>query len=264
MVLASRMHQSTPMRERYDEAYDREAAITYPSIDAFEDERDIRIDRSQLLAAARILACPVKVNPPNWQHGRVLYAELGRYIRDDFDSSDNDGPRVIRVLDVGTAKGFSALCMYWACDDFGDNDTARLDDWEVTSLDVINPFARIRRNTVAELDGFQTLAETLEPWPEARHITFLKASSQEWLQANDKRIHFAFLDGKHNFDTVGRELDMLSRVQKPGDIVVLDDLQVPGVREAAVSAKPYQFSTILSCKSDRTYGIATRMRSYKE
>ena len=54
-------------------------------------------------AAARVLACPLKANPPNWQHGRVLYAGYRAYLA--------GLQRRVLLLDIGTAKGFSAAAM---------------------------------------------------------------------------------------------------------------------------------------------------------
>src|SRR3989304_7206134 len=75
-----------------------------PPVEAYEAA--FALERTRLEAAARVLACPIKAGPPNWQHGRVLYALTRRY------RLTAEGP--LYCLDIGTAKGFSALCLLWA------------------------------------------------------------------------------------------------------------------------------------------------------
>lgn len=233
--------------ENYRRAFITENLVMYPSIDAYERSCGFALDKTKLLNAARVLACPVKANPPNWQHGRVLYSTLCKFL------TNQDTPWFI--LDVGTAKGFSALCMLWALQYTGFTQ----DNWEIHSLDVIDPNARIRRNTVAETTGLLTLYETLEHWKESSLIQFHGINSLEWLKQNSKRrINFAFLDGKHKYEVVAQELDMLSKLQKPGDMIVMDDLQVPGVLEAAQKASGLYHIEQLQASGRRVYGIATR------
>lgn len=247
-------------REEYQSAFERERAVEYPELDAVERRLRHSADRAKLEEAARVLACPVKKNPPNWQHGRLLYAALCWRIRSS--GMERSRPSALLVLDIGTAKGFSALCMEWACYDTGrEGEVAGwlLNDWNVVSVDVIDPLARVPRNTVAEVDGLKTLAETLEPWPEARRITFLQSTGVDWLKRCGQRVHFAFIDGKHHYDAVQTELRLLARVQRPGDMVVLDDLQIPGVRKALYEARGfYDWSEVTLKAAPRAYALATR------
>lgn len=205
-------------RQEYDAAFDCECLNIYPEIDAFEQEMGFALDNDRLLSAARVLACPVKVNPPSWQHGRILYAALRHYIATTKLSD-------LTVLDIGTAKGFSALCMQWALNDAGVLG-------HVISLDVINPNAQVRRNTVAEIDGFRDLHETLAPWPAAKQISFLHSTGAGWLRKDKRRVHFAFVDGKHEYNTVLEEGTRLRKNQENGDTIVFDDVQKPKVAKA--------------------------------
>lgn len=217
----------TATKAEYDLAFERECFKDYPTVAAVEDSLDFRISREWLRGAARVLACPVKINPPNWQHGRVLYAALRTYMK------DNPSADQLNVLDIGTAKGFSALCMARAALDA--ERTVR-----ITSIDVIDPDGRARRNTVAEVDGLLTLHETLSQWPEeTKSIDFILGKAENWLVLNRKRIHFAFVDGKHAYESVRKELTSLSQCQMAGDVIVCDDLQVPGVRRAVDEVQGY-------------------------
>lgn len=217
------------LEEQYNKAFLLEAAKQYPPIDGIEAAFGFRLDRVKMENAARVLACPVKVNPPNWQHGRVLYAAARFYLyslaakRPGMPLSEMPG---VTFLDIGTAKGFSALCARWAVDDSGIAG-------EVFSCDVIDPKGKVKRNTVAECNGERTLAEILKPWAaDASRITFLKSTGVDWLMQRQSRVNFAFIDGKHTQDQVGNELALLANRQLKGDMVVCDDLQYPGVRQA--------------------------------
>lgn len=230
----------TPTKDDYQREWALECAVEYPSVDAFERRMGYAIDRIQLDSAARVLACPVKRNPACWQHGRVVYSALGRRI------SQMDHGSEMLALDIGTAKGFSAVCIEAALNDIGDGEDGILNGWQTISLDVIDPLARVRRNTVAEIDGLLTLRETLDASEvdmrladSTAAILFLQSTGVTWLKANSARVHFAFIDGKHTHDAVSTELINLARVQQKGDMVVLDDLQVPGVHDAAAQMTSY-------------------------
>lgn len=159
-------------RSDYDVAFEAELGEVYPVVDALELRHGYGLVRDRLDAAARVLACPVKTNPPNWQHGRVIYAVTRAYL----EGATHD----VTLVDVGTAKGFSALCLLWAMQDAGCRG-------RVISVDVIDPMARVRRNTVAEVDGYRTLAETLAPWPESQAIEFRQQTGVDLLESDRGR-----------------------------------------------------------------------------
>lgn len=228
--------------DAYWQAYDTERTQVYPLVDAFEQQTGYALSPGRYLPAARVLACPVKANPPNWQHGRILYALTRHYL------AACTGP--VRLLDIGTAKGYSALCLLWAVMD------AKLHG-RVTSVDVIDPLSDERRNTVAECDGSKTLADVLRPWPESQRIDFVKSSGQLWLTAHPERVNVAFVDGKHSYPAVSWEAALLSERQHEGDIVMFDDVHIPDVRKAVSELRSYavQYVPVLP---NRQYAIARR------
>ena len=176
-----------PTRQQYDAAFAAECARSYPEIREYEIETGCAIDRERLESAARILACPVKASPPNWQHGRILYATARRYL------VTSDSP--VRIVDIGTAKGFSALMLLWALNDSGK-------EGRVESVDVIDPNAKVFRNSVLDVDGDRRLSDYHRDWPEAEAITFRKSTGVDWLSLTKERVHLAFVDGKHSADVV--------------------------------------------------------------
>ena len=154
-------------------------------------------------------------------------------------------------LDIGTAKGFSAIVMARALEDAEQSG-------QVTSVDVIDPQARCRRNTIAEVDGLRTLYEIVAPWAESRRIRFVCAKAENWLMMNRDRVHFAFVDGKHSYDAVRRELASLSQSQVTGDVIVCDDLQIPGVAKAIMELSGYAKEAV-HAYSDRGYMVMEKL-----
>jgi predicted O-methyltransferase YrrM len=237
------MKSSLPSEKEYAAAFARECANEYPVIDEIEKRLGYAIDRQRLENAARTLACPVKRNPPNWQHGRVIYSVLRKYLegRDGF----------LSLFDCGTAKGFSALCMAFALTD------AALTG-AIVSVDVIDPDSAMPRNSVLDLEGPKTVRDYVRSWPEAALITFRKSTGAEWLRSDPGRIHCAFIDGKHQYSAVKEEIHLLKHRQMQGDIAIFDDLQIPGVDQAVTLSSGYAL-TFVDAKQDRRYAIATRI-----
>lgn len=230
--------------EAYQSAWELEREHAYPMIHAFENECGHAMARGRLEGMARVLACPVKSNPPNWQHGRVIYALTRRYL-----TAYGGGP--LSILDIGTAKGFSALCFKSALDDAGASG-------HIVSVDVLDPSARVRRNTVAEVDGFKTLYETIAPWCEPGQIEFRQQTGTDALVSSKDRIHLAFVDGKHSYEAVYEETRLLAARQYGGDIALFDDTQIDGVARAVQGADRLYDFRYLQPLQHRRYAIGVR------
>jgi predicted O-methyltransferase YrrM len=217
------------------------AAIEYPEIDALEAACGAAVDRRALLDAAYSLACPIKANPPHWQHGRVIYALARSYCtwREDMSGI---------ALDIGTAKGFSAVVIAWA---FGAA-------CRVVSVDLIEPTARVRRNSVSELTGLKTVPEFVAPFlRDSATISFVGGGSAAWLKTCRERIAFAFVDGKHTFDAVSTDARLVSQRQQSGDMMVFDDAQIPAVARAVREIKGYAVRYVSAVP--RIYAVCTKV-----
>lgn len=196
-----------------------------------------------------MLACPVKANPPNWQHGRVIYA-LAREQLDD--GSGGSGC----FLDIGTAKGFSAVVMSWALADAGVHR-------EVHSVDVMNPLERVSRNSVAEAEGdLLTVPEFVAPFIAPTVPVHFHGGGSLALLKDMVRlgltVKFVFVDGKHSYGAVTEEIACLLQLQRPGAIALFDDMQIPGVAEAVKRARGYEVSRVRAGVG-REYAVAVRV-----
>ncbi len=246
------MARQRPTVQDYQRIFELERLRIYPAVSAFEERMGYAVDRTRLESAARVLACPLKVHPPNWQHGRVIYAVARKYLEDGWPSqrSKPEDYEDALFLDIGTAKGFSALCLAWALHD-------AFVTGEVVTVDVIDPMARIYRNTVAEVNGPVTLADLLSPWPEADRIDALKMPGARWLQTQHSRVHLAFVDGKHSGSVVKQEGLFLWKLQEPGDVIVYDDVHLPEIWQAVKSVPDYAIERI-DVLPERAYAVAVR------
>lgn len=231
-------------RDRYTEAFAQARVLHYPALDALEARLGHAIDREWVDEAGRVLCCPIKSAPPHWQHGRLIYAVVRDYLATTPITA-------AAALDIGTAKGFSALCSRKAFLDAGV-------PCRLTSVDVMPPSARCYRNSVAEVEGgLKTLAEILAPWPEAADITFLESTGIEWLKRRADRVHVAFVDGKHTGEAVRQEGKLLSKLQQPGDLAIFDDCQMPPVSQAVVSLDEWYRLAYVKA-TPREYAIGRR------
>jgi hypothetical protein len=235
----------TTTAQQFAQIFDAERAQVYPSVDALEARLGYAIDIDRLHDAARVLSCPFKAAAPNWQHGRVIYAAVRARI-----GSQHAG--YYRHVDIGTAKGFSALCAQWAIDD-------AYMAGQVDSVDVLPQAHRLRRNTAAEVDGLKTLAEVLAPFPESARITFHEMTGVDFLKSFRDRAHSAFVDGKHSAEAVGAEWRLLSEHQDTGDIAIFDDVQMAPVAEGLKGAdRAYDFTRVELGHVNRAYLIGVR------
>ena len=234
---------------QYESAFERERSNSYPVVDAFEHASGFQLERARLEAAARVLACPVKKNPPNWQHGRVLYAA----IRELLERVGNGGV----FLDIGTAKGFSAVVMAWAIADAGAH-------CRVLSVDAVNPLHRVPRNSIREATGSRfTVPEFVEEFidPTRHKIEFHGGGSLDLLSdlhVAGEHIRFAFVDGKHEGAMVATEAAWIKSMQRPGDVALFDDLQVASIQQAVAQLSGYWPALHLRVHDNRAYALAVR------
>lgn len=236
-----------PMFSDYQEIFAAEQNIDYQAIGKLERRYGYAVDRKELENAARVLACPLKVNPPNWQHGRLLYS-IGRAYLNLSKGQDQ------LWFDIGTAKGFSACVMSWCLRDAPA-------PGKIVSIDMLEPDQKVPRNSVVEvLQGYQTVDEFTRPFLAPGVITeFHGGGSQKFFRTfgTKQRINFAFIDGKHNYAAVKEDAMNISARQKTGDVIVFDDVHLTAVREAAQDLEGYTLEMV-QLKRDRAYAIRTK------
>lgn len=256
-TIRRRMFGDAPTRplasaEEYRKIWGRARAANYPAIDDFERQTGFGISLEWLHDLALHTQVVIKASDINYQHGRVLYAALRRYIADHGKSES------VVVLETGTARGYSSVCMARAL-----IDSEAIG--QVITIDTLPHKKPMFWNCIDDHDGRKTRAELLQPWRrETERVTFLTGRVEPSLhRLGLTRIRFAFLDASHEYRDVIKEFRYVAAHQSVGDVVVLDDL-TPAMFDGVVRA----VSTIelegeyevrrLSASSARGYAIAIR------
>lgn len=192
-----------------------------------------------------------KHTPVDYQHGRLLYSMLmKKIISENLDW--------VNVLETGTARGFSSICMSKAIED---SEKCGV----VLSVDVLPHFKKQIWNCIDDHDGEKSREELLQPWnKQTKRIIFIQGDTKYTLpRLGVSRVHFAYLDAQHIESSVLEEFDCISKRQLPGDVIVFDDVTehvFPGVVKAVETIKQqgdYEVEILNSLKT-RGYAIATK------
>lgn len=229
---------------------------SYPEIEQFEAACGAAIDRQWLDDLALHTQVVVKKSPLCYAHGRVLYGALSAWIRAHPARSPMER---VNVVETGTARGFSALCMAKA---LADQQRAGA----ILTFDVLPHTSPMYWNCVDDDEGQKTRATLLEPWRELvdNYIVFHQGDTRVSLpKVRCGRVHFAFLDGAHTYEDVMFEFEQISPFQRAGDVIVYDDYsqsQFPGLVQAVdeICAHHGYERVDLRAHSGRGYVVATK------
>jgi|TARA_B100000315_G_scaffold127378_1_gene117165 hypothetical protein len=137
----------------------------------------------------------------------------------------------------------------------------------ILTLDPLPHSVKMYWNCIDDNDKEKSRAELLEGYSELiqKHIWFLEGKSRDILNKLQlSRIHFAFLDGAHEYEDVKFEISYVVPRQKKGDIIVFDDFQesyfpgiVKAVRELDAQGS-YHLQTI-AVNDQRGYAIGKKI-----
>ena len=235
-------------RQLWDDAQRRQ----YAAVDRYEGTCGAAIDAEWFQQLALLTQVAIKRSELCYQHGRLLYATLARYLRQRAHPH-------LTIVETGTARGFSALCMAKAMDDAGATG-------KIVSFDVLPHDVAILWNCVRDADGPRTRADLLcdyRPLME-RYLVFHRGDTAvELAKMSFPRINFAFLDSVHEYDHVMAEFSSIRDRQAAGDILFFDDYTAeayPGVVKAAdeiCRAHGYA-GTVVTANDRRRYLIAEK------
>ena len=229
----------------------------YPEIDAYEKDKGVEIEKTWLDYLALHTQITIKKSTLCYAHGRVLYSTLSSYLQ---NLNKDLKTEKIFILETGTARGFSAICMAKALED---NNR----DGLILTYDVLPHSIKMFWNSISDnLCGPQTRSELLNYWGDLcqKYILFNQGDTRlELGKIYTDRVHFAFLDGAHTYKDVMFEFSHIKDKQKIGDIVVYDDYNIkkfPGIVKAVdeICNKYSYHKKLLKSSDDRGYVIATK------
>ena len=245
--------QPLATKQKYMDIWEKAKRKSYSVIDEYEKNLGYNIDTEWVHNLAFHTQVVIKKSEICYQHGRLLYATLSDYVGRDFFHS-------INILETGTARGFSALCMAKALAD--QNKEGR-----IITIDQLPHNVKMYWNCIDDHDGPKSRAELLEPWQDLvkRHIIFYEGNVRmELPKFQMGRIHFAFIDGPHEYEDVMFQFQQIKNQQEPGDVIIYDDYapdQFPGVVKAVdeICQRYHYQPTILKASSFRGYAVTTKI-----
>lgn len=147
----------------------------------------------------------------NWMHGFIIMKTLRSYVHDTNHH--------INIFETGTARGFSSIVMSYVLNELNKN-------FKIYTLDIIPHEKKIYWNCISDIKrGKVTRKMLLTDYSKyLKNISFISGISKNILtNLSFDRIHFAFLDGSHEYEDVKFEFEFVDKRNKTGDIIVLDD-----------------------------------------
>jgi len=189
--------------------------------------------------ALRTQIC-IKASKLMYVHGHVLYLAIRDYLQRHNDIKH------INILETGTARGFSAVCMSKALSDANRSGT-------ITTYDILPHEKMMKWNCIVDFEdscvGQTNRIKILKPWENLTdNIRFLVADTRKGLHSDDhSRIHFAFLDAQHDYKHLSHELNYTMNRQQHGDVIVCDDYTKYHKENIGINGVkgPYQYPGII-------------------
>ena len=234
----------TEARARVPQAFLDQVLATFGHLPDPEFVHDLAMTTQVVQKSSNIL----------YLHGFLLYGAVRCYL--------DDHPELVNplILETGTARGFSALCMAKALRDA--NRAGR-----ILTVDVLPAESPIYWNCHRDADGPTTRLELLSPWQDLieDYVVFLRGYTSLVLkQMGISRVNFAFLDSGHDYRTLKEEIGYVTDHQKVSDVIVCDDYapeKYPGVVRAVdetLDGQTYT-GTILEGLDGRAYAHCQRV-----
>tara|TARA_B100001559_G_C16457558_1_gene602361 strand:- start:598 stop:1401 length:804 start_codon:yes stop_codon:yes gene_type:complete len=238
-------------KDDYLKIYKEAKEKKFPNVEKECKNLGVQVNKPFFDNLALVTQVVKKDSEINYQHGILLYAFLKNYIK-------KLEIKKVFVLETGTARGFSAICMSKAINESGCNG-------EVITIDYLPSDKKIFWNCIKDFEGKHTRYELLSKWEkELDNITFLTGKTKNVLsKLNTDRVNFAFLDACHTYKEVIKEYNLVSKWQLKGDIIIFDDVTpslFPGVVEALniiEKSKDYKIKYFEIAK-DRKIAIAEK------
>ena len=171
----------------------------------------------------------LKKTKNSYVHGYIIYSYLSDYLNKFLDVNPLNS---VNIIDIGTARGFSALCLAKALQD--NNAVGK-----VFTFDILPNRSSFFWNSQTDLTkGPLTRLQLLTPWNELvkKYLIFFSTATFNSLKIVDiPDIHFAFIDGSHFYKDVILEVNYLVERLNKKSIVIFDDYDeelFPGVVKA--------------------------------
>ena len=227
----------------------------YPEIDGYIQKNKLPdINKMFLDDIALLTQISIKKSEPNYQHGRLIYSILYKYILENKNKF-----KKFLFFDIGTAKGFSSVVIARTAIDANIN-------FEVNSYDILPHSVPMYWNYINDNKGKITRKDLLKDYTNfTNNINYInkKVSDDDEINIKNNRIHFAFIDASHIYKDVMNDFNFVNKRQKSNDILIFDDVtkgKYNGVVKLVneIDDKIYKIEKIMS-SNNRGYAIAKKI-----
>lgn len=239
-------------KEEYLKIWKNAKEKKYDIVEKFEEDTNYKIDLDWYNELALHTQVVIKKSEIVYVHGRLLYSSLRKYFSKTSEKN-------INIIETGTARGFSSLCMAKAIEDA--NSCGK-----IITFDVLPHNHKMFWNCIDDNEEKKTRAELLKNYTSLteKYILYHQGNTKiELAKLQTNRIHFAFLDSAHDYYYLMSEFKNLEDKQKKGDIIFFDDYtpkMFPGVVKAIDEiCEKYNYSKqIINISDARAYVIAEK------
>jgi len=247
--------KTTGTKDQFMKLASEASNSNYPEVDDYESLTGYKIDNQWLEQLALHTQIVIKESKLCYAHGRIVYSALSTYLA-SLSADEKEG---VTILETGTARGFSSLCMAKAFEDNGATG-------KIVTFDLISNEDTMFWNCIDDFDGPKSRLVLLEKWKHLvdKYLIFIEGNTRETLKTfSSGRINFAFLDGAHTYDDVIYEFNQIKDKQVQGDVIVYDDYS-PSIFPGIVKAVDYICKNHgytrhdISSEGERSYVIATK------
>lgn len=245
----------TPLADEqtYLGIWEEAKARVYPLVDEWEKNYGYAINSDWLHELALHTQVVIKESKICYPHGRLLYTVIRDYV-------ERNQASYINILETGTARGFSSLCMAKALED--SNVEAK-----ILTFDILPHTISIYWNCIDDTEKPKTRQELLQNYQALidRYLIFFHGDTRVYLpKAHVSRVHLAFLDGAHSYEDVLREFAHVKEKQMSGDVMFFDDYteaKFPGIVSAVDEiCDTYRYKKeVISANEERAYAIARKL-----
>lgn len=238
-------------KNKYIEIWNNAKSKTYAEIDSIEKQYKYAIDSVWLHNLALQTQVVVKGSDICYEHGRLLYAVLCDYISKNLKSN-------LTIVETGTARGFSSICMSKAIGDMNE-------EGKIITFDIIPHDTKMYWGCIADHEGKKTRQELLFNYDKfLNRVIFIQGDTKLQIKKfGANRVNFAFLDGGHEYKDVMNDFESINGRQETGDVIVFDDYtpdMFPGIVSAVneICSKYNYTKQIVMARQSRGYVIAVK------
>ena len=198
-------------KEEYVKLY--EECLKNPNrIDNFIKANFTNEDENFINDLALLTQITKKSTELNFNHGFLLHEYLKKYL-------SNSNEKKIYIVEIGTARGFSSIVMSYLLSKYDI-------EYEIHTIDILPHKTKMYWNCISDpINGKVSREELLIDYKKyVKNIYFHEGQSKDVLKKlNLDRVHFAFIDGEHDYSDIIHEYEYVKKRNSKGDIIFCDD-----------------------------------------